>query len=300
MGELAALVTSFLWSFTAIQFTLAGRRIGSQVVNRVRLVLAVLLLSTAHLLLVGRVWPLDAELLRWGWLGLSGIVGLVIGDACLFHAFVLIGPRRSMLIMTLVPVISALLAWLWLGEMLQPIEVIAMLITVAGVAWVVSERRARGAATFPGEEEPRTFAIGVLLGLGGALGQAIGLVLAKQGLGGDFPAVSAALIRMIVAAVVIWTFTLIRGPRGVTRRALQDGTARLFILGGAVTGPFMGVWASMVAVQHAQVGIASTLMALPPILLIPLTHGIFHERITLRAIAGTVIALSGAALIFLS
>ena len=300
MGELAALTTSLLWSFTSIQFTLAGRRIGSQVVNRVRLVLAVALLSLAHLLLMGSIWPLDAGLVRWGWLGLSGVVGLIIGDACFFQAFVLIGPRRSMLLMTLTPVISAILAWLWLREALALVEIIAVSITIGGVAWVVSERRGRNGTPFPGDEDARTFAAGMLLGLGGALGQAIGLVLAKQGLAGDFPPLSAALIRMIVAAGVIWTITLLRSPRGVTRRALHDGTARLFILGGAITGPFMGVWASMVAVQHAQVGIASTLMALPPILLIPLTHWIFHEQITLRAVTGTVIALAGAALIFLS
>lgn len=106
MGEIAALATSFCCSFTSIQFALAGQRIGSVVVNRIRLILATLYLSPAHLLLYREVWPLQAEAFRWGWLGLSGVVGLVLGDACLFQAFVLISPRRSMLMMTLVPVIS--------------------------------------------------------------------------------------------------------------------------------------------------------------------------------------------------
>jgi drug/metabolite transporter (DMT)-like permease len=141
LGEIAALATSFCWSFTSIQFTLAGQRIGSVVVNRARLVLAVLYLSLAHLLLQGELWPIHAEPFRWGWLGLSGTIGLVLGDSCLFQAFLLIGTRRAMLLMTLVPVISTLVAWGWLGETLHPVEMGAVLLTVSGIAWVVSERQ---------------------------------------------------------------------------------------------------------------------------------------------------------------
>lgn len=296
MGELAALATSFLWSLTSIQFTLAGQRIGSQTVNRIRLVVAVFYLSLTHLLSYGEVWPVHAEPFRWGWLGLSGTVGLVLGDACLFQAFVLIGPRRAMLLMTLVPIISTLLAWGWLGETLQPVEVGAVLLTVSGIAWVVSERQPAQAAEARGEGQ---YALGVLLGLGGALGQALGLVMSKQGLGGDFAPLSATLIRMLVASAVIWLLALVRGQIGATGRALRDKKAVLFLAGGALTGPFLGVWSSMVAVQNAHVGIASTLMALSPIILIPMARWVFHERISLRAVAGTVVALVGATTIFL-
>jgi drug/metabolite transporter (DMT)-like permease len=297
MGEIAALATSFCWSFTSVQFTLAGQRIGSAVVNRARLVLAVLYLSLAHLLLHGEPWPIHAESFRWGWLGLSGTIGLVLGDGCLFQAFLLIGTRRAMLVMTLVPVISTLLAWGWLGETLHPAEMSAVLLAVGGVAWVVSERQSAQGTLAEGR---RQYALGVLLGLGGALGQALGLVTAKQGLVGDFPSLSATLIRMVVATGVIWLLTLARGQIGATWPALRDKRARLFTAGGALTGPFIGVWFSMVAVQHAHVGIASTLMALSPIFLIPLGHWIFHEQISPRSVAGTVVALAGATIIFLT
>jgi drug/metabolite transporter (DMT)-like permease len=297
MGEIAALATSFCWSLTSIQFTLAGQRIGSEVVNRTRLVLAVLYLSLAHLLLYGELWPIHAEPFRWSWLGLSGTIGLVLGDSCLFQAFLLIGTRRAMLVMTLVPVISTLLAWGWLGETLQLAEMGAVLLTMGGIAWVVSERQpAQGTSV----ESKRQYALGVLLGLGGALGQALGLITAKQGLIGDFPSLSATLIRMVVATGVIWLLTLARGKVGATWPALRDRKARLFIASGALTGPFIGVWLSMVAVQHAHVGIASTLMALSPIMVIPLAHWVFREQISPRAVAGTVIALAGAATIFLT
>jgi drug/metabolite transporter (DMT)-like permease len=297
MGEIAALATSFCWSLTSIQFTLAGRRVGSEVVNRTRLVLAVLYLSLAHLLLYGELWPIHAEPFRWSWLGLSGTIGLVLGDGCLFQAFLLIGTRRAMLVMTLVPVISTLLAWGWLGETLQLAEMGAVLLTMGGIAWVVSERQpAQGTSV----ESKRQYALGVLLGLGGALGQALGLITAKQGLIGDFPSLSATLIRMVVATGVIWLLTLARGKVGATWPALRDRKARLFTASGALTGPFIGVWFSMVAIQRAHVGIASTLMGLSPIIIVPLARWIFHEQISPRSVAGTVVALVGAAIIFLT
>ena len=297
MGEIAALLTSLCWSLTSVQFTLAGRRLGSGVVNRIRLVLAALFLASVHLLLYGQPLPLDAEPFRWGWLGLSGTVGLVLGDSSLFQSFVLIGPRRGLLMMTLVPVTSTLLAWGWLGETLLPIEIGAIFLTVGGIAWVVSERQPE---TESGTEGQGRYGLGVLLGAGGALGQALGLVLAKQGLVGDFPSLSAALIRMVTAVVVIWAFTLVQGRVKAVWRALGDRKAMVPIVGGALTGPFAGVWLSMVAVQHAPVGIASTLMAMSPIMMIPLSYWVFRERISLRAVAGTAVALVGATTILLT
>lgn len=296
MGEIAALGASLVWSFSSILFTLAGRQIGSESTNRIRLILAVLYLALAHLILYGEPAPIHAEPFRWGWLGVSGIVGLVLGDSSLFQAFVLIGPRRSMLLMTLAPVISALLAWIGLGETLRPIEWIAVLMTVGGIAWVVSENQAANGKN-PGN---RSQIVGVLFGLGGALGQAVGLVLSKEGLAGNFPSLSATVIRMVVAAFVIWLVTLLRGQAGKTLSALQNKRALALLAGGALVGPFSGVWLSMLAVQHAPVGLASTLMALSPIALIPLSHWIFHEKISPRSVTGTVIALAGAAIIFMT
>lgn len=300
MGELAALGTSFLWSLTSIQFTLAGSRVGSPVVNRVRLVLAVLYLSAAHLLLTGHLWPAGAEPYRWFWLSLSGIVGLVLGDASLFQAYVVIGPRRSQLVMTSVPLITTAVAWLWWGERLLPVQLAAIAVTIGGIAWVVSERRQISRrASFPGDANRRVYVTGLLLAFGGALGQAFGLLLARRGLEGGFSPLSATLMRMGVAMVVMWTLAVMGGRARRTVQALRDRRALAFIASAAFTGPFLGVWLSMIAVQNAPMGIASTLLALPPILLIPLSAWVFGERITPRAVLGTIVALAGAALIFL-
>ncbi len=301
IGELAALATSILWSFTGIQFTFAGQRVGSAVVNRARLALAVFYLSIAHLLLHGQWWPVGAGVERWFWLGLSGIVGLAIGDAFLFQAYVTIGPRRSQVVMTTVPVMSTVLAWLWFSEVLTAVELLAVALTLVGVAWVVSEQRNnRSRISFAGDADRRVYLIGVLLALGGAAGQSLGLILSKKGLEGGFPPISATVIRMVVATAVIWLMTLLRGQAPATIHALRDRRALVLIAGGALTGPFLGVWNSMIAVQNAPIGIASTLMSLSPVILIPLSHYFFGERVTSRAIVGTLIALTGTALIFLT
>lgn len=296
IGELAALGTSVCWSATSTFFTLAGRLVGSPTVNRIRLLLAIGFLTLAHQLLLGGPLPLGAEPDRWFWLGLSGVIGLVLGDALLFQAFIVIGPRLSMLLMSLVPVISTLLAWIFLGEVLAGKQLLAVFITVSGVGWVVLDRSGNGGTG--GEQQ--NYLLGLALGLGGATGQAIGLITAKKGLYGDFSPLSGTLMRMLVAATVLWGITLISGKAAPTfRRVRENPRALLHIVGGSFFGPFLGVTLSLVAVQATQVGIASTLMALPPVFLLPISRYIFGERIGGRAIAGTMVAIAGVALLVL-
>ena len=295
LGEIAALGTSVCWTFTSIFFTLSGRKVGSVIVNRARLLLAVGFLSVTHILVLGVWLPDQADLYRWFWLGLSGVIGLALGDGFLFQAFVLIGPRRSMLLMALVPIIGTLTAWLFLGETLSAVEIVAIGLTVGGVAWVVSEREANGL-----QVDRRRYWLGVLAGLGGAFGQAFGLVASKQGMVGDFPALSATLMRMLVAAAIIWGVALLRGRAGQTLKALADRQVGPSILGGAIAGPFLGVWLSLVAVSLTQVGIAATLMALSPILLLLPSHWIFKEQISLQSVVGTMVAIVGVTITFLS
>jgi drug/metabolite transporter (DMT)-like permease len=301
-GELAGLMTSVCWSFTSIFFTLSGQIVGSPVVNRTRLVLALVMVSTVHWLTEGQFLPVYAEPARWGWLALSGLIGFVIGDALLFQAFVMIGARLSMLLMALNPVMGAVLAWVLLGETLAPLELLGIGLAVSGVVWVVSDRRngATRPATLP-DTGPRYYLVGVLFGLGGALGQASGLLASKQGLTDDFSAFSGNLMRLTTATVTMWLLALMMGHAPRTVRAIRDNPRALrFITIGAIAGPFIGVWMSLVAVQNAKIGIASTLMSLTPIILLPLGRLFFDERITRRAILGTLFAVAGVAVIFLA
>jgi drug/metabolite transporter (DMT)-like permease len=321
-GEIAALGTALCWSFSSIFFTIAGQRVGSLMVNRWRLLAAVVLVGAMHFILYGRPFPANPGTDRLFWLGLSALLGLVFGDSLLFQAYLYIGTRLAMLLMALAPIFGTLVAWLLLGETLTLPELLAILMAVVGVAWVVLERA--GADSPPGEparlparipqegSRPATltgggrattrrqYLLGILCGLGGALGQALGLVTAKRGLVGDFPALSAVVIRMVVAMLVLWTWAAVRGQLLPTLRALRhDRRTGLAILGGATTGPFLGVWLSLIGVQLAPVGIASTLNALTPILLIPLVYVLFREKTSPRAFGGTLLAMGGVALIFL-
>lgn len=296
LGELAALTTSLCWSATASFFTVASRQIGSVAVNRTRLALAVVLLSLTHWAVRGSLVPLAAEPERWFWLGSSGVVGLVMGDAFLFQAFVWVGPRIGMLMMSLAPIIAALLALVFLGEKLVPLQWLAITITLAGVATVVLDRRRP--ATVPGERP--NFVRGIAFGFGAAAGQAIGLILAKRGLEGNFDALSGNLIRMIAAAGVIWITAVLMRRAGDTLIRVRAGKRVLLpIIGGAVTGPYIGVWLSLIAIQRTEIGIASTLMALPPVFLLPIGRIAFKESIGFQAILGTLVAISGVAMLFL-
>ena len=297
LGELAALATSVLFSATSTQFTLAGREVGSVVVNRTRLVFAVILVVTAHLIAgVALPYPISPE--RAFWLSLSGIIGLVLGDAFLFQAFVLIGARLSMLMMSMVPIFSTILAWIFLGEKLSMGELLAISLTLTGIAWVVLEQNGKKARN---PADTRTYFIGILLGLCAAAGQAEGLVTPKIGLAGDFPALSGTLIRMLAAMTVLWTYTIIRRQAKQTVTTLADHPRGVYlILGGSITGPFLGVTASLVAIQLTEVGIASTLMALPPVFLLPIGYFLFKERFGWQVVAGTFVAVAGVALLFLA
>ncbi|NLF76027.1 MAG: DMT family transporter [Chloroflexi bacterium] len=299
IGELAGLTTSICWSFTSIFFTLSGRQVGSAVVNRTRLVLAFVMVSSLHLITQGELLPLHADPERWGWMAASGVIGFVIGDACLFQAFVMIGPRLSMLLMALNPVMGAVLAWALLSETLAAGEMVGIALAIAGVAWVVTDRR-NGRDGLP-DASLRYYVIGVLFGLGGALGQASGLIASKKGLEGDFSALSGNLMRLTVATLVIWALAAANGQMRPTAHKLREHPRAIrFILGGAVAGPFLGVWLSLIAVQNAPVGVASTLMSLTPVFLLPLGWLFFKERITRRAVVGTALAVAGTAILFLS
>lgn len=294
MGELAAIGTAICWSFGSICFTISSRRIGHHTVNRLRLLVGLTLLIAAHLIITGHLIPENITPWHWFWFGLSGVVGFIIGDTMLFRSFVLIGPRLSMLMMALVPVFSTVVAWIFLGEKLDGVDLLAIAITITGISWVVLSRPPQ-----VDNKHARIQASGLLLGVGGALGQAVGLILSKKGLAGNFPALTGNILRILTATLLIWLFAGVRGlvPRSI--KSLRDHRAAWTMCGGAFLGPFLGVWLSLVAVQHTFVGIAATLMALPPIFLIPLSHYVFKEKITGSSVSGTVMALIGVALLFL-
>ncbi len=295
-GEIAALTTSVSWTVTSLFFATASRKVGSGVVNRIRLIIAVFFLMITHYLVTGQLLPLHVEPRRWIWLGASGIIGLAVGDALFYQALIWIGPRLTTLMMALAPIFGAWMGWILLGENLSTLEIIGMAVTLSAVAMVISERSAPGGGAVV---RGRTYWLGILVGVGAAAGQALGLVASKEGLRGDFDPLSAALMRMMVAMIAIWLYAVLRRQVRPTFYSLKDRQATLAITGGAIMGPFVGVWLSLVAVQNTPVGIASTLMSLAPIFILVPSYFIYKERISSRSLCGTAVAIVGVIILLL-
>lgn len=291
-GEWAALLTAVCWTISSVAFTAAGDRVGSIPVNVVCLSLAVLMFAVFGLIASGSPLPFHAPAAGWGWMTVSGLVGFFFGDLCLFKAFILIGPRISLLFMSLAPPLTAALAVVFLGERLSTLQIVAVLVTVAGIATAVSERATDGAAR-------RRFTWkGGALAFGGALGQALGSIAAKKGLVYLDSPVEATAIRALAGLAGFATLAAIRseGPRIMA--ALRDRRAFSQITLGAAAGPVAGVSLLMFALSRIPAGLAQTFAATAPVMILPVSHWLHRERVSPRALAGALIAFAGVAMLF--
>ena len=297
LGEIAALLTAACWTVTAMAFESAGKRVGALSLNLIRLVIGLGFLVIYNAIFNDGFLPI-ATGYQWFWLALSGVVGFVLGDLFLFRAFILIGARISMLIMALVPPIAALIGWITLGEVLSGMEFLGMGITILGIVLVLSTKLDFKKGSFGKTLKAGPLVLGSLLALGGAVGQAAGLVLSKKGMQ-DMNAFEATQIR-IMAGVVGFTLVITLFKRwGHLLGALKDLKAMKFMTLGSFTGPFLGVSFSLLAVQHTDTGVAATLMALTPVFIIPPAILLNKERIKLIEIIGAVVSIGGVALFFL-
>jgi drug/metabolite transporter (DMT)-like permease len=288
IGEIAALLTAVCWTTCAIFFEKAGRRVGSLSVNIVRIFLGVIFLGTTTLFTRGMFFPMDATLHNWVWLGISGVIGFFLGDLFLFKSYTMIGSRTSQLVMSLAPMFTAIIGWLFLAELLSWKSILGIVVSVSGIMIAVAGKRLKLNIS------PKGF----WFALGGALGQATGLVLSKKGMG-DFDAIASTQIRAIFGLVCfVLLITFLKRWKQIFRSTKDVKSMKMISL-GAIFGPFIGVSLSLYAVQHTSTGIAATLMALVPILIIAPSAIIFKEKITAQQIVGTLISISGASIFFL-
>jgi drug/metabolite transporter (DMT)-like permease len=300
LGETSAVATSVLWAISSIFFTSAGKKIGSLSVNAYRTIMAIGFLVVTHAILLGTLLPIASNE-QWLWMGASGVVGLGIGDAGLFAAYVTIGPRRSVLVMALAPIFASVGAFLLLGEIIPELAIIGIAITLAGVVVVILEEETRsGEAPVP--KKLKTY--GVVFALIGALGQGIGLVFAKKGIDLNpemtLNPISATLMRLILGALFVWILMIVAGRFSQLSRAVRSRDGMTNTAAGALIGPFLGITLSMVAVTYTETGIAQTLMSLMPVLIIPIVWILYRQRTSWRGIVGTAIAVIGVAILFLT
>ena len=299
-GESAALLTSFLWTLSSLFFTSASKRISWLGVNAYRTLIAIVLLLVTNLVVLGTVVP-QASSGQWFWMGLSGIVGLGIGDSGLFAAYVVIGPRRSLLMMALAPIFAALSAYILLGETIPALGDAGIAVTLVGVVLVILEAEERSGERRISRKQK---ASGVAFGLIAALGQGVGLALSKKGIDLN-PAValnplSATLMRLLLGALFIWLLALVLGRVPKVLAALTDVGAMRNTAVASFLGPYLGITFSMVAVTFTETGVAQTLLSLMPVMIIPVVWILYHQRTSWRGILGAVIAVIGVTIIFVT
>jgi drug/metabolite transporter (DMT)-like permease len=292
IGELAAVATALFWTITALAFERASLRVGSLAVNIIKVFIGFLFLSVFTYFYRNSFFPYDASFYSWFWLILSGFVGFVFGDLFLFKSFTIIGSRFAMLIMTMVPPITALSGWIILGEKLTSMNFVGMFLTIGGISLAIFSRNNAN-----GKLSLKLSVKGILFAFGGALGQALGLVLSKFGMKSYDP-FAATQIRLIAGMFGFTALVTILGQWGSVIKAFSNRQGMAAISLGSFFGPFLGVSFSLLAIQHAKTGIASTIMAIVPILIIPPAVFLYKEKVTLFEILGAIVSICGVALFF--
>ena len=305
IGELISISVAFSWTATALLSEFGSKRLGNLTLNVLRMGLALLFSLVLFGVVTGNPLPAGVPAEACGWMLLSGLVGYVIGDFCLFQCYILIGSRFGQLFMTLAPLSAALMAWITLGQQMKPMSIVAMLVTLFGIGISVL---GRGNHHMVSLKLPLN---GVLFAIGAAMCQGIGLVLSKIGMDHyDVAAMAKAGVSewlipfsanfyRCIAGIIGFTILLyFRDGIGHLREAIHDRKGLSVAIATTIFGPFVGVGFSLMAVQYTAAGIASTLMAMTPIIILLPSYWLFHEKITWKAVLGAFISVIGVSLFF--
>lgn len=292
-GEFAALLTALFWTITALAFEGATKKVGTFSVNIIRLLLGFIFLSVLSYIQRGLFLPVDATQHAWLWLMLSGFIGLMLGDLFLFASYPIIGARTAMLMMTLAPPLAAILGWLVLNEKMSLLSIVGMFLVIVGISLGILNRpddNRKMKLNFPLK--------GLFFAFLGAVGQAGGLVLSKFGMK-DYDPFAATQIR-IIAGIIGFTvlISILRRWKNVYN-AFKNKNAMVGISIGSVFGPFLGVSFSLVAIKYTSTGIASTLMSIVPVLIIPPSIFLFKQKVGIKEIIAAVISVAGVSLFFI-
>lgn len=313
-GEFLALTVAVSWTACAMFAEVASKRLGSFGLNISRMVLSLGMLALLMYYMTGFPYPMYADAQTWLWLSLSGLVGYVLGDYCLMNCYILVGSRLGQLLMTLAPPAAAVSGLFMLGEHMTAMALLGMFVTIAGICISLSANKKKDHTEFK-VADGGSMAKGILLGVFAAIGQGVGLVLSAKGLtcykasleahgmmGTDFewliPFASTSMRALTgLAGFSLWA--MLSGKLGEVRRIAHDTKGLLCTLAATITGPFIGVSLSLMATLYTSTGIAQTIMATSPILILAPSHFIFHQKITWREIVGAIVSVCGVTLFFL-
>lgn len=295
LGEISAFGTVICWVVCSMAFERAGRKIGSMPLNLIRLIFAMVFISLFTRISGGYWFPVYFDKNVWFWLSLSGLAGFLIGDLCLFRAFVTIGSRVTMLIYSLATPMAAVMGYFIFGQRMSSWAIGGMILTLGGISIVIfkkSDNRVKFSHPIQG----------ILLAVMGALGQASGLALSKLGMGPNptmieyFGYTQIRIIAAMLGFMVLFVFTK---RWGRTLLAFRNRTAMLETGIGAFFGPFIGVTLALVSIAYVSLGVSSTITAIVPVVIILPHVIIYKEKIHFREVLGAVISVLGVSLLFI-
>ncbi|MBR3092647.1 MAG: DMT family transporter [Bacteroidaceae bacterium] len=311
IGESIAVAVSVSWTLAALFSEAATKRMGVLNLNVVRMLLSMLFISLLLLFFTGTPFPSHTNPQTWFWLGLSGLVGYTFGDICLFRSYIIIGSRFGQLFMTLAPIAASIAGWLILGQSMSLKAIFAMMVVISGIAMSVLTRSGNDNS----HHKHLSFKMplsGVLYGIGAGVGQGVGLVLSGKGMecysqsipeGADavrwLMPFASTFMRAVFGGTSFILLMALRHKFKSLGRSVRDGKAMGATLAATMTGPFIGVSMSLMALRYTSAGIAQTLMSLTPIFILLPSYLLFKQKITKLEVVGTIISVIGASLFFL-
>jgi drug/metabolite transporter (DMT)-like permease len=296
-GELAALSAACLWAIASIVYSRVGQQITPLMLNFAKGVIAIAMILLTLWLQAAPVPVLSPMPLML--LLLSGAIGIGFGDTFYFRTLNCLGPRRTLLMEALAPPLSAFLALIFLQEQLKLSNWLGIVLTVAGVTWVVSEQSPHTKAG----HQPKQLLQGLGYGLLAAIGQAGGAVLSRSALlQSDISPLWSTLVRLTAGVAVLFLWLLQQRipqssaslPKWTTRNGASVIGAIVFT---AFASTYLGIWLQQMSLKFTATGIAQALSATSPLFVLPLVAWM-GETISLRAVLGVLIALVGVSLLF--
>lgn len=297
LGLLAACTTLLSWSVGTLTFLKASRLMDPGLMNRARLGLAVIV-TFIIACVTAQLWPWELVAktsgTSWVWLGLSGLVGLAIGDLFGFTSLRILGARRQSVIGTTAPAAAAIIGLVVLGEDLSISDVAGTGLTISGVMVAMNTPDEREEVHSEGFG---SYSVGILLAIGGAVCQGAGLVLAKKGMqghGADIAPIHATFLRMIVGFLATYVIDVVRrAPHRPLREAFTHKEARSAMVLGTFFGPIVGVTMSLIAAKNLEVAVAQTIFSLVPFVVMLIMRVFYAQQIPARSIVGAIISVIG-------
>jgi len=286
IGAGAALASAFLWAVSAVLFQQVGRHVPASAMNLFKGIVAILCIGV--LLLPSGIADMSTRSAIY--LALSGLVGICLGDTLYFLTINRLGSRLTLLISSLIPVVTAVMAAVLLGERISGVSWLGLLLTIAGVTFVLWDRVADNTGL-------TQWRLGLFLGVLFVLANALGIIFTKVGVQ-SLPALDATFIRTAwaVAGLTFWGLA----SRSLFNwwRPLKDRATRNRLLVASIIGAFIGTWLSIAALKYTHVAVAVTLNSTSPLFILPIAAWALKERISVRAIGGALLAVAGIALYF--